>query len=467
MSSHLNRSSTEHTSKEQNRSAEAGSALLIAVICLAVLLTISIGASQFHAASGRDSLRHTQAGQEDWNSRAAAETVEAGVRVDIPSAYQKEVRMARAVPNTNSLPAFDTPSISSSAPIYDPASWVVTYSSAGQMTVSGHQVASSGTGRSSLLGNLSTWLSAHKPVPVSYAALQGYTASQVGVALLEELYRQPQTGPGTEPAYVIRFAVDARGGAEGRTRTPGEIVLGPASAPCAPPVINSFGVNPNNPTDGQPFTLSWNVANVAVVTLTSGNFYYSGPPVGSVQQTQSAGTYNYTLTASNSCGSATQTLSVTVATSSGGGGGPTPGTSTYWCDSTSVGTTTVSSNFNAVAGTQWINVSGSISITSPDGFACQPIGTVGVDPNAFSPPSVSLVIMGGNPPFQAFPATICCVQYVWPTVSFDVTVSQLFPVGTQFGDYMSYQASVQFCTPDGSCCFTSFFAASPAYQQCR
>ena len=76
------------------------------------------------------------------------------------------------------------------------------------------------------------------------------------------------------------------------------------------PVISSFTANPNYIQTGQLATLSWNVSNADLVSIS--------PSVGSVAGTGSfsvipAYTTTYTLTASNSQGNVTATATVTVA----------------------------------------------------------------------------------------------------------------------------------------------------------
>ncbi|MGH9765731.1 MAG: hypothetical protein ACREDR_39160, partial [Blastocatellia bacterium] len=240
------------------------------------LFLVTIAASSTIVQTARDVRRHTQAGEEDWAARSVAEVLQSSIRVDIPTAYQKELGIALRVPGTNSLPGFDPGGTVNSLPVYDPTAWRFTFGAPaspggppGSVVMTGSQMATSGSGRTSLLGDLNAWLGTHKPIAVAYAATHGYTSTEASVAFLEEAYRQPETGApaNAEPAYVVRFAADGRAGTDGRFRIPGIIMLPPADAPCSPPVISSFTANPSPVSAGQTVTLSWNVANAVSVTL--------------------------------------------------------------------------------------------------------------------------------------------------------------------------------------------------------
>ncbi len=304
--------------------SERGAALLVAIMFIAILLGLSVAAASLRTTSSDDARRHAQIAEDQWNARAVAETTEASVRTDIPTAYQLEMALAKTVPGTASLTAFDSSNVTNSLPIYDPNSWVVSYTTTNNLTVSGTKLVTSGAGRTSLLGNLGTWLARHKTLPVTYATRQGYQASQTNVAVLEEMFRMAQTGGGTEPAYVLRFAVDSRAG-QGRHRQQGQIVLGPANLTNACVGINvSATANPATVSSGSSSTLSitFQSANRIVVTNPAGTTIANQAVTEqSTAQTISVSTgpitaqSTFQISASNSAGCNAQT-SVTVNLSS-------------------------------------------------------------------------------------------------------------------------------------------------------
>jgi hypothetical protein len=460
-----------HHANRSAQSGESGSALLAAVICLAVLFTITLSTAQFTVSTARDARRHTQAGEDDWSARGASATIESSVRVDIPTAYAKELALAHAVSNTAMLPAFDPPGTANSLPIYSPSSWTVGLSPSGSVTVSANPLVDSGTGRTSLLGDLPTWLVTHKALPLQYAQQLGYSSSQANVAFLEEAYRQPQTGSSSpEPLYVVRFAADGKAG-YGRDRVTGLIALGPGSKPCAPPVIQSFTASPTSVQANQTVTLSWNVINATSVTVSwneggnRGNIVQVLPPNSSTTDTPQQDT-QYNLSAQTPCGTVNQSVTVTV-TSSGGGGGLPPGVLEAWCDTTSLFGITVNSRFVAIdTGSSGIAVGGSVTVTPDSGgaWACQPLISATIVSPVYTNGSLGLSIVGVG--WTSFPGTDLVIvgpQYNAPTGSFSVGVvlGQLLPPGSKLGGGISWGVKLHLCSGDG-CCFDWSFGASPS-----
>ncbi len=307
-----------------NNDSERGAALLVALMFVVILMALTVAAANFRIGSTEDARRHTLIAEDQWKVRGVAEITEASVRTDIPTAYQLELALAKAVPGTGALTAFDGVNVTQSLPVYDPNAWIVNFTSTNSLTVSGTKLVTSGAGRTSLLGNLATWLSRHRTIPVTYATRMGSTADQTNVAVLEEIYRMAQTGGGTEPAYVLRFAVDSRSG-QGRHRQQGQIVLGPANLTNACAGISaSATANPATVSSGSSSTLSitFQSANRIVVTNPAGTTIANQLVTEqAAAQTVSVSTgaitaqSTFQITASNSAGCNAQT-SVTVNLSS-------------------------------------------------------------------------------------------------------------------------------------------------------
>lgn len=215
--------------KNQTRHiGERGSALLAALMMLVIVSIVATFLAGKATATANDIQQRTNSQDEYWLAKSLAETVEASTRADLPTAYDLEMRLARAVTVNQPLPAFDPVDlgVTQSNPIYEPTAWRVEFDKETMISVTGERRSITGT-PTSLFGNLPLWLEAHRRVPINYATyFYNYSESQLELGL-NEAFRLTPTGGTGEPRYIIQFAVDATAGLGGRVRQTGLITLGP------------------------------------------------------------------------------------------------------------------------------------------------------------------------------------------------------------------------------------------------
>ena len=210
-----------------HQTGERGAALLAALMMLVVVSAIAVFIASTTTATANDIQQHTSTQDEYWAAKSMAETVEASARTDLPTAYDLEMRQARAATFGTNVAVFDLPTVppEQSQPVYDPTAWVVTFKPDGTIAVAGKKLRPP-AGASSLFGNLGLWLNTHKAVPVTYAANRGYSPTKMSLSLNEAYRLTPNAGT-AEPQYVVQFGVDAQAGVGGRVRQTGLITLGP------------------------------------------------------------------------------------------------------------------------------------------------------------------------------------------------------------------------------------------------
>lgn len=210
--------------RTRNRSAnknEQGAALLIAVLLLGFIMVLSIGASTWGVSAMRGQEQRSSSQDEYWAARSAASNVQAYLLSDLPAQYDRDVVAARRFTSGRSFPAFDpaTVSAANSAPVahVNPDS--------GAVEQSGQQLDQA----TSLLGQINDWARVRSILAERYAKERGYTSSVVNVADFYEISRR--TFQAGEPAYVLRYTIDARAG-RNRVRPSGDLMLGPAMLGC-------------------------------------------------------------------------------------------------------------------------------------------------------------------------------------------------------------------------------------------
>lgn len=260
-----------------NRPEERGAALLAALMMLVVVSTLAVFIASATKATADNIQQHTSTQDEYWAAKSMAETVEASARTDLPTAYDLEMRLARAANYGTSLAVFDPPSVplEQTQPVYDPRAWVVTFNSDGTISVSGAKPRAP-AGATSLFGNLSVWLGTHRTVPVTYATNRGYDASRFNLTLNEAYRLMPAAGT-SEPQYVVQFGIDAQTGAGGRIRQTGLITLGPPLKNC----LSSLTVTANPSTVGEGSSTVLSITYVAAsrirITTDAGAVIYDNP----------------------------------------------------------------------------------------------------------------------------------------------------------------------------------------------
>lgn len=278
------------------RNGESGSAILVAVLILGVVMAIGLSSSRWAvaAASGQDKRETGQ--REHELARTAAANVIASIRTDLPAQYDTDLDRARALASQKPLPAFDPSNVASAAsrPV------VRVNTTTGQVERTSYHVDSC----TSLLGQPNDWAAARIPIAEAYASQKGYGADVVNVASLKEVYRPSVSGK--ESAYALEYWVDARGGSSARVRPNGILLLGPAQFDCGASVIASAQPSTIVRWSGSGSTISATYTNASNIKITDS----AGATVVSqtVTNTTSAQTFTYSVTPT-----ATETYKVTVA----------------------------------------------------------------------------------------------------------------------------------------------------------
>lgn len=234
---------------------EKGAALLIAVLLLGFIMVLSIGASTWGVSAMRGQEQRSASQDEYWAARSAASNVQAYLLSDLPAQYDRDVVAARRFTNGRSFPAFDPATVSAgnSAPVarVNPDSGVVEQST---------QQLDQAT---SLLGQINDWARVRSVLAESYAKERGYTSSVVNVADFYEINRR--TFQAGEPAYVLRYTIDARAG-RNRVRPSGDLMLGPAMLACNTSV--EMRAEPPSIVRGNSTTLTVLYSNASRIVIT-------------------------------------------------------------------------------------------------------------------------------------------------------------------------------------------------------
>ena len=92
-------------------SGEEGSAIIVALIMMAVLMTVSLAATSVRVASARGADSRERQQDEYWGARSGASAVEASLRTDIPARYDADVASAKQMAGSRRLPSFDAQSV--------------------------------------------------------------------------------------------------------------------------------------------------------------------------------------------------------------------------------------------------------------------------------------------------------------------------------------------------------------------
>lgn len=392
-----------------NRPEERGAALLAALMMLAVVSTLAVFIASATKATADDILQHTSTQDEYWAAKSMAETVEASARTDLPTAYDLEMRQARAANYGTSLAIFDPPSvpIEQTQPVYDPRAWVVMFNSDGTISVSGAKPRAL-AGATSLFGNLSVWLGTHRTVPVTYATNRGYDPAKLNLTLNEAYRLMPAAGT-TEPQYVVQFGIDAQSGVGGRVRQTGLITFGPPLKNC----LSSLTVTANPPTVGQGSSTVLSITYVGAsrirITTDAGTVIYDNP----VTEEGTPRTINVT----------TPPLSTTttfIATSESSSCGAESRVTVIVCSAGAGATFTASPSTIAPGGSSTLswNVPGASSVTITAPGLSQPGGASGslvVKPAATTTYNLAATYQGGCPQVNLSTTVIVCSGK--PTVS--------------------------------------------------
>lgn len=295
-------------SAARRRSGEEGSAIIVALIMMAVLMTVSLAATSVRVASARGADSRERQQDEYWGARSGASAVEASLRTDIPARYDADVASAKQMAGSRRLPSFDAQSVtaSQSRPV---------------MNTDGQRSSNDIASCTSLLGNINTWASARLGIAEAYAQQLGHNAR---VAVLREAFR-PQLAGGNafaEPGYALEFYIDAAAGENGRVRPSGLVMLGPAVQGCNTTV--TLNTSPSTITQGQTALLVVTYENaIRIVVSESGGAVVANQVVTESGATQTisfnvtpATTTTYVATATNATGcradSAPRTLTVTI-----------------------------------------------------------------------------------------------------------------------------------------------------------
>src|SRR5215213_5260822 len=292
----------------RRRNGEEGSAIIVALIMMAVLMTVSLAATSVRVASARGADSRERQQDEYWGARSGASAVEASLRTDIPARYDAAVASAKQMAGSRRLPSFDGQSVtaSQSRPV---------------MNTDAQRSSNDLASCTSLLGNINTWAEARLRIAEAYAQQLGHNAR---VAVLREAFR-PQLAGGNafaEGAYALEFYIDAAAGEQGRVRPSGLVMLGPAVQGCNTTV--TLNTSPSTITQGQTATLVVTYENATrIVVSESGGAVIANQVVAESGATQTlsfnvtpATTTTYVATATNATGcradSAPRTLTVTI-----------------------------------------------------------------------------------------------------------------------------------------------------------
>jgi hypothetical protein len=275
------------------RRNERGSAIIVAVMFMAILIVISLAAAKVRVASAHDIDSHETQQKDYWGARSGAAVIEASIRSDLPTRFTSDLQNAKYQAGGQALPAFDSRNISQSQsrPVVDSNGYRTSYPL---------------NSCTSLLGQVDDWAQSRISIPESYASNLGYTGR---VAALREAYRQQMASsvPTNEPAYVLEFYIDAAAGENGHVRPSGTLMLGPAV----------IGCNTTVTLDTSPSTIIQGSSSSLIVTYSNANRIVVTDAAGSTIADQS-------VTES----SATQSLTIPVTP---------PSTTTYTAVATSAG----------------------------------------------------------------------------------------------------------------------------------
>src|SRR5437764_8287850 len=293
------------------RKDERGSALILAIMFMAVLFAITLAAAKVRVASAKDVEDQNAQQSAYWEARSGAATLQASLLTDVPAAFDSDVLRARGLAGGALITAFDPPCYSPSC-----VSKPVMNSDGGRSSYPINEC-------TSLLGNIDAWAQL-KGVPVAenYAASQSYCATLARVAVLREYARQQMVGSSSaEAAYILEFQVDAIAGDQGRLRTSGTIMLSPSRVGCE--TLVSLDANPTSILIGSSSTLTvtYQAANTIVLKDSNGNTIDSRSGLNETATPQTltftvsptaTTTYRAEATGSEGCGAISGARTVTV-----------------------------------------------------------------------------------------------------------------------------------------------------------
>ncbi len=298
---HSQTSAFTHKINEANqpqRSSEQGSAILAAVVLLGIIMVMTIGASQMSVAAMHGEEEQEIKAQEKWQARSASATTAKALRFMLPTQYEADLTTARSYSAGVVLPAFDAnnppPIMSRPVAAVNPASGVL------ERTAYPLPLCTS------LLGQTKDWALARASLALAYAATKGYSAAVVSIGSLREVYRRSMSGG--EPAYVLGYTIDARGGTSYRVRPTGEIVLGPNDINNVPSVVLSAQPSTVSQGAATSFQITYSRARHLRLTNSSGAILFDLDVVE--ESTPRTLTFPYTPLATD--------IYVTIATNTGG-----------------------------------------------------------------------------------------------------------------------------------------------------
>jgi len=170
----------------------------------------------------------------------------------------------------------------------------------------------------SLLGQSNVWATTPARIAETYAGQAGFSADVVRVFSLREVARR--SSGGDEPAYVMQFVVDARGGEFYRVRPSGLLVLGPNDTTCGTAV--QFDAAPTSVVSGNStaLTAQYGRAKRLRVRNSAGTVIFDQSVTEDINQ-QSAvftltpaatDTYQVEATGSGTCSAMSAPVTVTV-----------------------------------------------------------------------------------------------------------------------------------------------------------
>ncbi len=252
---------------ERASRGERGNALVAALLVMAILvMAAAAGAPRGVAAFKRVSAVRTRS-LEKWQARGRAETGLSFFAATLRSTYETDLQNGRTRLAGRVLPAFDPASVeaNNSRP-------VIVAAENGGSTYSGCERERISQGApvgmcTSILGNINNYLAVRRSlINEDFFQAHNLPAGTVGVADVRVAERRAMS-TGGETAYRIEFLLDARGGANGRSRDRGEVIFGVNDTSCATSI--STPVAEQTITRGQTASIPVNYTRAKLLVLSA------------------------------------------------------------------------------------------------------------------------------------------------------------------------------------------------------
>ncbi len=295
---------SEKQSSAKYRGGEQGSAILIAVIFMAMLFTLTVAAASTRVSYARASESRRAQQEEYWGARSGAAAVEASLRADIPTAFDSDVQLAKTMTSGREMPAFDRQDVPATA-------------SKPVMTTHRQRSAWELASCTSLLGNVDAWAQARSSIANDYAQQLGFTSR---VATFREAFRPSFTSPRIIPetSYALEFLIDSQAGENGRVRPSGIVLLGPAIQGCNTSAV--LAISPDTVQRGNSASLVVTYENASrVIVRDQSGAVIADQAVADSPATQTLtltvapnSTTTYTATATNAAGCSATTAGKTL-----------------------------------------------------------------------------------------------------------------------------------------------------------